>query len=71
MLEIQKAVVSFDENDVMGLERIITDGDEKEALKYLKKCVYDRISHGQQGRLKSHLEGTKSVEGFIKGSDKV
>ncbi|WP_041228774.1 hypothetical protein [Dehalococcoides mccartyi] len=66
MLEIRKTVVPFDEQDVMTLERIITDGDEKEALRFIKKCVYDRISHAQQGKLKSHLDGSNSVEGFIK-----
>ena len=68
MLEIRKTVVPFDEQDVMTLERIITDGDEKEALRFIKKCVYDRISHAQQGRLKSHLDSANPVEGFIKDS---
>jgi hypothetical protein len=66
MLEFRKTVVSFDERDLMELERIITDSDEKEALRFIKKSVYDRISHAQQGRLKSHLDGTSPVEGFIK-----
>ena len=66
MLEIRKTVVSFDERDLIELERIITDSDEKEALRFIKKSVYDRISHAQQGRLKSHLDGTNPVEGFIK-----
>ena len=65
MLEIRKAAVSFDEQDVMELERIITDADEKEALKFLKKFVYDRIAHAQQGKLKSHLDAANPVEGFI------
>ena len=65
MLEIRKATVSFDEQDVMELERIITDADEKEALRFLRKSIYDRISHSQQGRLKSHLDAANPVEGFI------
>ena len=65
MLEIRKAAVSLDERDVMELERIVTDADEKEALKFLKKSVYDRIAHAQQGRLKSHLDTTSPVEGFL------
>jgi len=65
MLEIRKTAVSFDERDLMELERIITDTDKKEALRFLKKCVYDRIAHAQQGRLKSHLDTTTPVEGFI------
>lgn len=66
MLEIRKTAVSFNEKDLMELERIITDSDEKESLRFLKKVIYDRISQSQQGRLKSHLDGTNPVEGFIK-----
>ena len=58
MLEIRKTAVSFDERDLMNLERIITDSDEKETLIFLKKCIYDRILHSQHGRLKSHLDST-------------
>ena len=56
MLESRKTVVSFDEQDLTELEIIITDADEKEALRFLKKSIYDRILHSQQGRLKSHLD---------------
>ncbi|MFH1032702.1 MAG: hypothetical protein V1767_09100 [Chloroflexota bacterium] len=65
MLEMRKTAVSFDENDLMALEVIITDGDKEEAFKFLKKTVYDRISHAQQGRLKSHLDAANPMEGFI------
>jgi hypothetical protein len=65
MLEMKKTAVSFDEKDLMELERIVTDNDREEALRFLKKTVYERISHSQQGRLKSHLDGTNSVDGFI------
>ncbi len=65
MLEIKKTAVSFDEQDIMELERIITDGDEKEALKFIKRSVYNRILHSQQGKLKSHLDAANPVEGFI------
>ena len=65
MLEIRKAAVSFDEKDVMELERIVTDNDKEEAFKFLKKSVYDRIAHAQQGKLKSHLDAASPVEGFI------
>ena len=65
MLEIRKTAVSFDEGDLMELERIVTDGDEKEALRFVKKSIYDRIVHAQQGRLKSHLNAANPVEGFV------
>lgn len=65
MLEIRKTAVSFEEIDLIMLERIITDSDDKEALHFLKKNVYDRISHAQQGKLKSHLDtGIDSAKEF-------
>ncbi len=65
MLEIKKSAVSLDEEEVMELERIITDNDEKGALRFIKKAIYDRVLHSQQGRLKSHLDAANPVEGFI------
>ena len=67
MLEIRKTAVSFDERDLMELERIIIDGDKEGALRFIKRSVYDRILHSQQGRLKSHLDtGANPAESFIK-----
>jgi len=66
MLEIRKTAVAFDEKDLMELERIMVDSDEKAAMNFLKKCIYNRILHAQQGRLKSHLDSSANpVEGFI------
>ncbi|MFH1381969.1 MAG: hypothetical protein ABIH70_03650 [Chloroflexota bacterium] len=57
MLEIRKTAISFNEQDMMELERIVTDADEKEALRFLKRAVYDRVAQSQKGRLQSHLDG--------------
>ncbi len=65
MLEARKTAVSFDEQDILELQRIIIDNDEKEALQFVKKAVYDRILYSQQGKLKSHLDAANPVEGFI------
>jgi len=65
MLEIRKTAVSLDEQDIMDLERIVTDGDDKEALRFVKKSIYERILHSQQGKLKSHLDAANPIEGFI------
>lgn len=65
MLEIRKAAIAFDENELLQLERIVTDDDERGALIFLKKSVYDKITRSQQGRLKSHLDtGGDVVERF-------
>ncbi len=65
MLEIKRSTVSLDESDLIELERILIDSDEKGALIFLNKTVHDRIMHAQQGKLKSHLDGTNPVEGFV------
>jgi len=67
MLEIRKTAVAFDEKDLMELERVMVDNDKEEAMRFLKKCVYDRILHSQQGRLKSHLDTASPVEQFKQG----
>jgi len=56
MLEIKKTAIAFDENELIKLEGIIIDEDEAEALKFLKRAVYNKIAKGQQDRLKSHLD---------------
>ena len=65
MLEIKKSALSLDEQDIMELERIVMDDDEKEALRFIKKVIYDRILHSQQSKLKSHLDAANPMEGFI------
>jgi hypothetical protein len=57
MLEIRKTALSIEENELIELQRIIIDGDKEEALRFLKKSVFDKIMHSQQGKLKSHLDG--------------
>ncbi len=68
MLEIRKTAVSFDEEDLIEIQRIVEDADQVEALGFLKRSVYDRIARSQQGRLKSHLDTSGSpVEMFKTG----
>lgn len=71
MLEIRKTAIGLDEKEILELERIVIDGDEKEALKFLRKSVYEKIVHYQQGKLKPHLDtGASPVEGFIKDNSR-
>ncbi len=65
MLELKKTGIAFDEKEMMKLEQIIIDQDETEALKFLKRAVYNKIAREQQNRLKSHLNARGDpVEGF-------
>jgi len=67
MLEIKATAIALDEKELLELERIVTDADEKGALSFLRKAVYNKIAHSQHGKLKSHLDaGNNPVERFIK-----
>jgi hypothetical protein len=68
MIEIKKTAIAFEENDLIELERIIIDSNKEEALKFLKRSVYQRIVHSQQGRLKSHLDGESNPAEKFKDS---
>jgi len=69
MIEIRKTSITIDEMDLIDLERIITDLDEKEALQYLRKAIYSQIEQIQRGKLKSHLDGNaRPVDKFQKGN---
>ncbi len=50
MLESRKTAVALDEEELVELQRILIDGDEKEALSFLKEAVYDKVLHMQQGK---------------------
>ena len=70
LLEIKKTAIAFDEKELIKLEGIITDQDEAEALKFLKRAVYNKIARGQQDRLESHLDTQRDpVEGFKRRND--
>jgi len=56
MVQIRRTVVPLDEEEVMALEQIIVDSDEKEALRFLKKVIYDKIGRSERGKLKTDLE---------------
>jgi hypothetical protein len=63
MLTITRKVVSLEQDEVMILERIITDDDREEALRFLKKNVYKKLAASQEDRLKSHLDGDRDPAG--------
>ncbi len=69
MIEARKTAVALEEGELIELARIVIDRDEKEALRFLKKSVYDKVAKAQRGRLKSHLDtgGESPVEIFKKG----
>lgn len=70
MLEIKKAAIALEETDLMELERIIIDNDRDEALKFLKKSIYEKVIHSQQGKLKSHLDGDTNPAVIFKNQTK-
>jgi len=50
MIEIRKTAIALEEEELLELERIMVDRDEKEALDFLKKSVYDKVVESQQVR---------------------
>ncbi len=50
MLDIRKTAIAMEEEELLELEQIIADRDEKEALAFLKKSVYDKIMASQKVR---------------------
>jgi len=48
MLEIKREIVSLEPEDVMELERIITDQDQESAYQFLKKRIYQRLEISQR-----------------------
>jgi hypothetical protein len=57
MLEITRKTLTLEPQEVLELERIITDEDKSEAFLFLKKKIYQRLLTSQENRLKSHLDG--------------
>ena len=65
MLDIRKTAIALEEGELLELEQIVIDRDEKDALRFLKRSVYDKVAQSQQGKLKSHLDtGGDPVERF-------
>ncbi len=59
MLEIKKSAVLLNPEELIELERIMTDEDHEAAYLFLKKSIYRKLKASQEGRLKSHLNGDR------------
>ena len=70
MLEIVRKSLALEPEEVLELERIITDEDKDEALRFLKKSVYRKLLTSQENRLKSHLDGDKDPAGSFHDKNK-
>ena len=68
MLEIRKTGIALEEQELIELEQIVADGDERGALAFLRKSVYNKVARSQGAKLKSHLDtGGDPVERFKTG----
>lgn len=47
MLEIRKSAITLEEADLLQLQFILARRDPKEAMKFLKKSVYDRLARSK------------------------
>ena len=50
MLEIRRTAIALGEEELLELECIVVDRDEKEALRFLKKSVYNKVAYSQEVR---------------------
>ena len=70
MLEITRKALTLEPQEVMELERIITDEDREAAYVFLKKNVYRKLLASQGDRLKSHLDGEHDPSGSFRDRNK-
>ena len=56
MLSLKRTAISFNEEELMELERIIMDKDKDEALRFLEEAIYNKILSSQKMKLKCHLD---------------
>ena len=57
MLNITRKSLTLEPEEVMELERIITDEDREAAFQFIRKVIYRRLVGSQENRLKCHLDG--------------
>ena len=57
MLRAVKTAISLEPEEIIELERIIIDGEEKDALEFLKKKIYRRVQQSQIGDCCRNSEG--------------
>ena len=43
MLESRKTALVLDEKDLLDLERVVVGADDKDALIFLQKKIYDKV----------------------------
>lgn len=70
MLEITAKVVTLTPEEVLELERIVTDGDEKASFVFVKKSIYRKLVRSKENRLKSHLDGDPDPTGSFAAKNK-
>lgn len=56
MLDITMKTLTLEAQEVMEMERIVTDEDQEEVFIFLKKKIYQRLLTSKENRLKSHLD---------------
>ncbi|MCL6582389.1 MAG: hypothetical protein K6U11_02010 [bacterium] len=70
MLEITRKVLTLEPEDVIELERIITDEDKEGAYLFLKKCIERKLLSSQENKLKCHLDGEVDPQGSFAAKQK-
>jgi hypothetical protein len=57
----RRAAATLEGLELLELERITADDDQKDALAFLKKSIYSKVAHSQGAKLKSHLDAGRGL----------
>ena len=50
MLEIRKTAIALEGEELLELQHIMIDQDEKKAFSFLNKSIYDKVARIQLGK---------------------
>ncbi len=53
---MSKVAVVLDDQDLIELQAILLDNDGEEALRFLKKVIWERVEAARRQGMQSHLE---------------
>jgi hypothetical protein len=62
MLDPSREAVAFEPQEIMELEEIVIDQDEKAAYLFLKECVYKKVTSAQAMRLEHGRLGRRTPD---------
>jgi len=53
---MSKVAIVLDDRDLIDLRAIVLDGDAQEALRFLKRVIWEQVEAVRRKEMRSHLE---------------